>query len=431
MAPSVKFIPAIRRSEVDLLLCCARTRLGSETTERIHSLVQKGIDWEYLFQTAFRHRVVPLLYQSLKKICPQALSDDIIEEFRRHSLENGRRNLYLTGELLKLLDLLEAHGILAIPFKGLVLAQSVYGDLSLRAIADLDILVHKRDALRARNLFMSHGYLSQIKPESGQDKGYMDTEYYFSLFSEDNKVMVDLHWEMTGHYSLFPMDLEGLMGHFEPVALAGKKVRHLSPEELLLYLCLHGSRDLWEALELVCCVSELIQSRPDMDWGRVAHLAGEMHCERILFLGLLLAHQLLEAPLPGWVLERIQGDLKLRKLAAGVWKRLFHANSNPSDDRIPTPFSFFHMQVRDSFTDGMHYMVRRVMRPSVIEWIYFPLPAYLSFLHYLLRPMRLALTLGLGLMKRLVLGSRTIEVGGSLRSRSTTFEVGGKEAGKR
>jgi len=34
--------------------------------------------------------------------------------------------------LLKLLDLFENHGIPAVPFKGPVLASSIYGDLSLR-----------------------------------------------------------------------------------------------------------------------------------------------------------------------------------------------------------------------------------------------------------------------------------------------------------
>ncbi len=62
-------IPASRRRETELLVCCARTRLDPETTERIHSLTKNGIDWEYLVGAAARHRVMPLLCRSLEKTC--------------------------------------------------------------------------------------------------------------------------------------------------------------------------------------------------------------------------------------------------------------------------------------------------------------------------------------------------------------------------
>ncbi|GAG91885.1 unnamed protein product, partial [marine sediment metagenome] len=84
---------------------------------------------------------MPLLYQSLKKTCPEAVPDDTLEQLRAYFLTNAKRNLFLTGKLLRLLELLKDNGILAVPFKGPVLAESVYGDLSLRQFADLDILV--------------------------------------------------------------------------------------------------------------------------------------------------------------------------------------------------------------------------------------------------------------------------------------------------
>ena len=143
------------RPEIDLLLNCARTRPDSETDERILGLVQNGVDWTFLFYSAFRHGVLPLLHQTLNKVCPRAVPDGTKEQLRKFSLENGRRNLYLAAELLKVLDILEGHGIFAVPFKGPVLAESVYGDLSLRGFVDLDILVHKRDAINARNCLLS------------------------------------------------------------------------------------------------------------------------------------------------------------------------------------------------------------------------------------------------------------------------------------
>ena len=147
-----------KRAEIDLLLSCVRIRLEPDTSGRIRSLVQKEIDWDCLVQAAIRHRVMPLLYRSLKNTCPEAVPNAYLEQLRDSFLANAARNVFLTNKLFEILSLLKANNILALPFKGPVLAESVFGNLSLRQFVDLDVLVYKRDALRARDLLMSKGY---------------------------------------------------------------------------------------------------------------------------------------------------------------------------------------------------------------------------------------------------------------------------------
>jgi len=106
---------------------------------------------------------MPLLYRSLKKTCQQAVPSTYLEQLRDLFLTNAARNVFLTAKLLELLDLFKENNIAALPFKGPVLAESIYGDISLRQFVDLDVLVHKRDALKARNLLLAHGYQPEIK----------------------------------------------------------------------------------------------------------------------------------------------------------------------------------------------------------------------------------------------------------------------------
>ena len=73
-----------------------------------------------------------------------------MHQLRERYHSNARRNLFLVSELLKLLKLLESHGIGAIAFKGPVLALYAYGNLSLRQQLDLDILVRKRDIFESK-----------------------------------------------------------------------------------------------------------------------------------------------------------------------------------------------------------------------------------------------------------------------------------------
>ena len=100
--------------------------------KHIEGVVSQDIDWEKVIQTAVDHRVMPLLYQSLHTFCPKAVPKIILHRLQELFRSNATRNLFLVSELLKLLKLLESHGIGAIAFKGPVLAVYAYGNLSLR-----------------------------------------------------------------------------------------------------------------------------------------------------------------------------------------------------------------------------------------------------------------------------------------------------------
>src|SRR5262249_9559360 len=126
------------RPELRLLLYCARMYLEAREANQIKSLVSKDIEWTYLVRIARAHAVMPLLYRTLLSTCPDAVPNEILEQLRDHFYANAGRNLFLTKELLKLLHLFEANKIAAIPYKGPVLATSIYGNLALREFGDLD-----------------------------------------------------------------------------------------------------------------------------------------------------------------------------------------------------------------------------------------------------------------------------------------------------
>src|SRR5437867_6232608 len=113
------------RPEHELLIYSARVCMDSERAERIGVLLQQDIDWAYLFLMARSHGMMPLLYWHLNATCPDAVPTASMDYLRDYFHENAQRNLYLTGELRRLLKLFEAQGISAIPYKGPVLAASV------------------------------------------------------------------------------------------------------------------------------------------------------------------------------------------------------------------------------------------------------------------------------------------------------------------
>jgi len=352
-------------------------------------------------RTAIRHRVMPLLYRSLKNTGVQEVPNASLEQLRDLFLTNAARNVFLTNRLLAILNLFKENNITALPFKGPVLAETVYGDLSLRQFVDLDILVHKDDALSARDLLISAGYRPEIKLSPEQANAYVRSEDNCTLLSNDGRVNIELHWEMSGTYSPVFLDLKILAARLETATLDGKEVLNLSPEDLLVYLCMHGCKDHWEALDHICCVAELLNHHPNMDWQQVTQLANGLCCERMLLLGLFLAHDLLEAPVPENVVARIEADSKIRELAVKVYHNLFTEKHEPSENGVSSRFSFFHIAVRDNLSEKILYTLRLLFIPTAEDWRVFPLPVSLSFLHYVFRPGRLGVGLGLALVRRI------------------------------
>jgi hypothetical protein len=387
------------RPEDELLLRCAWTSTDSERGARIRALLREELSWEYLLQKASGHKMLPLLYWHLDTAAPETVPQDILCQLRDHFRNNTRRNLFLTGELLRLLNFFETHRIPAIPFKGPTLAAFVYGNLALRHSGDLDILVHERDILRAKELLVSQGYREDPLPRE-QEAAFLRSQqgYHFGLYS--GKSTVELHWRiMPGVFSFSP-DPEYLWKRLEQVPLGRGTVPTFTPEDLLLILCAHGSKHLWERLVWICDVAALIRVHKGIDWEQVLHQADTLGSRRRLFLGLYLASDLLGAALPEELLQRVWDDSAVKTLAAQVRKRLFQETDGPPELFEEAQWRPFGFKVLERLRDKAWYCVSAAIMPGIGEWRLLQLPYLLSPLYYVLRPMRLTVKYGRRMIKR-------------------------------
>ena len=388
--------------EVQLLLLCARPRTDSEAATRIEALAQEDINWNYLLETARAHGVMPLLYRSLSLIRSEAVPKETLDRLRGYFYKNAQRNLFMTGELLRLLNLFETHGISALPYKGPSLAAFVYGNLALRQFVDLDILVREQDFPKVKDQLLSQGYRPEHKLTYREETVLLRSTHEYPFMHYGKRVMVDLQWKISPRFLYFPLDLECLWKRLEPRTLVGKEVLTFSSEDLLLILCVHGSRHLWQSLELVCDVAELIHVDQGMNWEQVMQQAATLGSERMLLLGLYLANNLLMVDLPEKVWQRVQADPQVKTLAEQVHERLLWRDSGPprvfSEEEFP--FYTFHLRMRERLRDKIIYCVRLSTTTTVRDWMFLPLPRYLHFLYYILRPIRLIEKYGRRLLGR-------------------------------
>ena len=314
--------------ELDLLLQCARTQIDDTRAQRIAEDLARGVDGEALIRLAWRHGLVPLLYQSLTRAGLHNLAPECQLRLRTVAESSRFRTLVLCSELLRLQRVLTAAGVVAIPYKGPVLAAHLYGDAALRQILDIDLIVRPGDAVKARRVLMENGCvaLKKMSPRRAAARAWYHCDF---VFMTAKRVCVDLTWRIAPAYWNLPKIAPSAWTRLGRLSLAGDTVPWLAGEDLLVVLCLHGSKHKWDTLKWIVDVAELLRVHPQLDWSYLWDSARDGGAQRMVALGLLLAHDLLQAPVPPAQLERIRADASLAPFMAEV-SRNFSVVDAPS-----------------------------------------------------------------------------------------------------
>lgn len=375
------------RPEHRLLLLCARTRVGAEVAGSIKGLAAGDLDWDYLYRLARRHAVLPLLYWQLNATAAREAPPAPLGRLRDNFREHTARNLYLTGELERVVSLFEAEGVPVIPYKGPALAAFAYRNLALRRYVDLDILVRKEDLPRAKGLLAARGFGPQLRLTPAQERVLLRSQHNLPFTREGGRLVVELHWELTARRYASPQD-DSVWSRLVNVKLGGREVKGLGAEDLLLSLCVHGTKHLWERLAWICDVAELVNSHPRLDWPTVCGRARAAGTERMLLLGLHLARRLLDAPLPEEIERRAAAEPSVGRLTERVAARLFDGPEHRPAGLL-TNISF-NLLARRGLADRVRYF-SFIFTPTDGDLAVLALPQNLSFCYYLLRPFRLLL----------------------------------------
>jgi Uncharacterised nucleotidyltransferase len=365
-----------------LLLCCARTKLDAVTAAHIVELLQQEIDWITLFNVSLRHGMTPLLYCHLNDLCPHA-PNDFIKRVRDAFYITAADNLFLADELLKVLNLLEANQISAIPFKGPVLAVSVYGNLALRGFRDLDILVHESDYLRAQRLLIARKY--RLTKQFDWESTFVDSS---------GRVAVDLHNRITPPEFPSPLSFEYVSKRLQRISFAGAQVPNLCPEDTLLMLAIQITKDAgshYFQLAKICDIAELLRAHPCLDLAQALEQARRLGGERMLLFSLHLSNNLLGTKLPQDIVCKIPFHPSMHKFAEYAQQQLFYRGAHIVRQQATVDqFRWFiRERLRDKLSPYYVRYVKHVITPSVSDRRLLHLPNQLSFLYYFIRPIRL------------------------------------------
>jgi len=364
----------------NLLLYIARR---DTDPDHLRSLIKHDLDWDYLLSLAYAHGLLPLLH---KHLAFDLVPAHILSRLKRESVANSQNVLHLTGKQLRVYKLFKQNNVPVALFKGPLLSQIAYGEMSLRQAGDIDLLINRRDFTQARLLLESLGYEMTPPLTPAQLSSHLSNHCEIQFMRDEWLTVVDLHWDLAPRSFVFGVKPEDVMSRLQAVSLAGTTVETFGAEDLLLYQAMHGAKHLWRRLEWISCLAESLRATTTINWDTLVDRAAKAHATRILALGLRLVEEFSDAPIPSEVFASVDPDKTMQRMAAQIRAQLF-TTFGPAES---TETNLYNLRIMDRKRDALVSVLRSIFVPTLPDWQSLALPASLHSLYYAYRPLRLS-----------------------------------------
>jgi hypothetical protein len=370
----------IGSKEFDLLCACARVEITPQVAARIADAVAAAPDWTEFLRLADHHGVIPLVARALREQ-GGLLPSEFWQSLRQAEQENLRRNLWFSGELARILAHFEKSGLRAVPYKGPVLAESVYGDLALRNFSDLDFLISPMDYEKTLQALAEIDYRPSEPWSPSIERFWRKYGYERAFDGKAGKYLVEVQWALLPYFNAVDLRNDDLLGRSRRSLLNGREVASLTEEDSLLVLCLHAGKHLWMNLLWVCDIAESMRAQT-IDYAAVVKRARELGTLRMLGVSFWLAANLVGVELSPVAQEVVANDSEVATLGKVFVERI--AGATPYDFESKEYF-LLSRRLRERPADRRRYLWRLVWTPGVGDLAAVELPEFLFPLYRVVR----------------------------------------------
>jgi len=401
------------------LLYCLQASISGDTGDKITDVISPPLNWEEVSASVSRHGIAPILYRSLANISKShGIPQEVMVQLRAAYHGNLARNMYLYAELKRILEALREKDVEVIFLKGAALAKTVYGDIGLRQMSDIDILAQKEDLPKAVELLFQMGY-GLCKNQEAQNQNIHIKEliktysrHVPALSHPQGIQKLDIHWTIPD--SPFNINTEDLWERAITIEINKTDVLVLSLEDLLLHLSLHTSvhhkfnyHGIKQLYDTAITINRYFN---EIDWDQLRLRAYEWRTEKYLYLTLRLSREILGAKVPERILHALKPEAFNEKIILEAQKRILFQKTGKSDEKSsfegiphldkfhpdnnllkrisfifkrifipPEELASLYPQPTSSKYVYFYYFVRSISR------LYHNIPRYVPFFLYLLR----------------------------------------------
>jgi len=343
--------------------------------------------WPAVVSLARQHGLAALLFARARSEGIY-IPTESMSALRTVYLQNTGQNMLLYHQLASLLRAYADAGIDVIALKGAYLAEQVYGDIAVRQMGDVDLLIRMADIPTARTLLINQGFVGATPL-----KEVVDEAHHLVFRHTQTGLLVEVHWGLVSAARGLQIDLNGVWQRACPAQVANCLVYALSPEDQILHLCVHASAHGFEfGLRGLCDIAAALRYyQIRVDWEVLRQRAEQWKAERCEYICLRLAEELLAAPVAkNWLdafrpddrdehylalarehmfesveetasalprdfnIAMLKMETRLSSKFAILWHRLFPKRSEmammyPASPRSPRMLWYYLVRIRDLF----------------------------------------------------------------------------------
>ncbi|MEW6614163.1 MAG: nucleotidyltransferase family protein [Thermodesulfobacteriota bacterium] len=376
-------------TEDKLLLLCCQTEISGKDIDWLIEIQRDKIDWDYFLEKARGEGISPLVFIRLPKVLinknytPKYVTD----ELRKDYYLSASKNTLIFNELRNILKVLNKAGLRVIVLKGAALAEMAYGNLALRPMSDVDLLVKKEDLFSINEHLEGIGYFPSDRSLDGIDftSTYLTTLDYRN--ASTNSPSFHIHWHFVN--STIPNDsyinnikMEDIWQDAQKASVASVETLVMAPHHLIIHLSEHALRvtHSLSKLSLLCDINEAINSYQDrLDWDRLIKYSLKFKLDRMVYIALYFVSGFIASKIP----ERALLGLMPKHFTLG--ERIF-INAISNNDRPPGLSYLVHLSMNRGLFRKVRFVGRTFFPPRhIIAQRRYIQQSRISYMDYLRR----------------------------------------------
>jgi signal peptidase I len=364
----------IQSNEELFISCLLKDEFSDEKLKSdLAVLLKECSDLSIVYKLACDNGISNKLYAILKSLQADNTLEfttesevSFLKKLRDAYLQTAAKNTLLYTEFRRVASSLRDKKIDLLAMKGAALAELVYEDIGARSMADIDLLIKKKDLAETDAVFRSLGYTAvDASPFDAMENpnNYLTTRDYRSI--KPSHPSFHLHWHIVNSSVPAPyssgIDINDIWKNAVPVDIAGVKVLSMSPHHFLIHLAEHAMRVTHSASKLLYLtdVAALIKKCGNkLDWNKMIRASKDYGVD--IF---------------------VRTILKLTELNTGIDTPSWVLHSQKHKKRTLTERLFLYMTASGHGISGLSYLVHLGMnkgclkKASVISRTLFP-PAW-------------------------------------------------------
>ena len=277
--------------------------------EAIIAFLSSIEQWDFFLDFIRKHGLTGLVYKNISDLqLGNFLPEKIWANFQSFYFRTLQRNTLLYNSYSQIVSEFLKSGIPCMPLKGIFLAESIYKDIGIRQMFDIDILIKEQYISDCLTILRNMGFREERGNKSTFIQEVATVKHLPPMYR--NGISVELHYRIWIGDTNNLFSVEDFWNNSIRAEINKCPVFVMNDECQLVYLCLHVYRHLMEGniqlFQWLDVVIILKNADGIFNWQGVQQLCEKNNCTKEVFSVLHILHKFYQIEFPESVAEYIE-----------------------------------------------------------------------------------------------------------------------------